>query len=216
LDREQAKLVGPFGSTTRANARLLALTRAGLLRRTLVGTINGGRKAVYSPAGRRRALVHHRPTAAGFLQHQLAVADVYHAFRSTSSELIEWQSFSAPLLPGSRLIPDGLIRTTADDQPRAIFVEADQGTESLSVWRQKAAKYVELALSGLHEGITGSATFQVVVTAPSERRARSIGRAVQEVTSKLFWITWQGSLKQASPWQPIWLRPGRDELTYLL
>jgi hypothetical protein len=33
IDREQAKIVAGFGSTTRANARLLALTRAGLLRR---------------------------------------------------------------------------------------------------------------------------------------------------------------------------------------
>ena len=37
IDREQAKIVAGFGSTTRANARLLALTRAGLLRRFFLG-----------------------------------------------------------------------------------------------------------------------------------------------------------------------------------
>src|ERR1039458_5972221 len=52
LDREQAKIVAGFQSTTRANTRLLALTRAGLLRRFFLGS-GGGRKALYalSPKG---------------------------------------------------------------------------------------------------------------------------------------------------------------------
>src|SRR5690242_10376629 len=44
VDREQAKLVAGFGSTTRANSRLLALTRSGLLRRFFLGS----RKSLYS------------------------------------------------------------------------------------------------------------------------------------------------------------------------
>ena len=48
IDREQAKVVAGFGSTTRANARLLALTRAGLLRRFFQGTVAGGAKALYT------------------------------------------------------------------------------------------------------------------------------------------------------------------------
>ena len=53
LDREQAKIVAPFHSTTRANNRLLALTNAGLLRRFFLGTSSGGQKALYalSPEG---------------------------------------------------------------------------------------------------------------------------------------------------------------------
>ena len=38
VDREAAKIVAGFGSTTRANTRLLALTRAGLLRRFFIGS----------------------------------------------------------------------------------------------------------------------------------------------------------------------------------
>lgn len=49
LDREMAKAAAGFGSTTRANARLLKLTRAGLLRRCYIGTVASGRKAVYTP-----------------------------------------------------------------------------------------------------------------------------------------------------------------------
>ena len=48
IDREQAKTVAGFSSTTRANARLLLLTRAGLLRRFFLGTIAGGAKALYT------------------------------------------------------------------------------------------------------------------------------------------------------------------------
>src|ERR1039457_1587009 len=46
-DREQVKIAAGFGSTTRVNTRLLALTRAGLLRRFFLGS-GGGRKALYA------------------------------------------------------------------------------------------------------------------------------------------------------------------------
>jgi len=48
IDREQAQMVAGFHSITRANTRLLALTRAGLLKRFYLATVNGGKKAVYS------------------------------------------------------------------------------------------------------------------------------------------------------------------------
>src|SRR4051812_39611471 len=48
IDREQAKIVAGFASTTRTNARLLALSRAGLLRRFFLGTTGGGQKALYA------------------------------------------------------------------------------------------------------------------------------------------------------------------------
>src|SRR5665213_336542 len=53
IDREQAKVVAGFGSTTRANARLLGLSQAGFLRRFFWGTVGGARKALYalSPRG---------------------------------------------------------------------------------------------------------------------------------------------------------------------
>ena len=48
IDREQAKVVAGFGSTTRANARLLGLSQAGFLRRFFWGTVGGARKALYA------------------------------------------------------------------------------------------------------------------------------------------------------------------------
>jgi len=45
IDREMAKAVAGFQSTTRANTRLLKLTRLGLLHRFFVGTVRAGLKA---------------------------------------------------------------------------------------------------------------------------------------------------------------------------
>ena len=92
VDREQAKVVAGFGSTTRANARLLALTRAGLLSRFFLGTTAGGAKALYtlSQKGAQLAKVPHRGfrrrkdqalVADFFVQHQLAVNEIYCALK---------------------------------------------------------------------------------------------------------------------------------------
>src|SRR5262245_58423572 len=92
VDREQAKIVAGFGSTTRANARLLGLTRHGVLRRFFQGTTAGGAKALYAisekgarlagvpETGPRRA--QDRSVVADFfIQHQLAINDVYCALK---------------------------------------------------------------------------------------------------------------------------------------
>src|SRR5205085_9449184 len=90
IDREQAKLVAGFGSTTRVNARLLPLTRAGLLRRFFLGTTAGGAKALYSLSERGARLVGVPETgprrrndeaivADFFVEHQLATNEVYCA-----------------------------------------------------------------------------------------------------------------------------------------
>src|SRR5436305_10370276 len=84
VDREQAKIVAGFGSTTRVNARLLLLTRAGLLRRFFMGTTLGGAKALYALTAKGARLVgtplrgprqrQDEILVAGyFVQHQLAV-----------------------------------------------------------------------------------------------------------------------------------------------
>src|SRR5215475_5187725 len=52
IDREQAKKIAGFRSTTRANDRLLKLTRTGFLRRFFLGTRAGGTKAIYSLSAR--------------------------------------------------------------------------------------------------------------------------------------------------------------------
>src|SRR3954470_23100049 len=57
IDREQAKCIASFGSTARANSRLLALTRTGFLRRFFLGTVGGARKSLYALSPKGAALV---------------------------------------------------------------------------------------------------------------------------------------------------------------
>ena len=57
IDREMATIIAPFGSPTRAKLRLLELTRAGFLLQYVVGTIHGGRKAIYRLSAKGAALL---------------------------------------------------------------------------------------------------------------------------------------------------------------
>ena len=88
IDREQAKVVAGFGSTTRANARLLALTRARFLHRFFWGTVGGARRSLYSLSahGAAQAGVPYRRPRRGqgevlatdsFSAHQLEVNEMY-------------------------------------------------------------------------------------------------------------------------------------------
>src|SRR5689334_24695546 len=88
VDRELAKDIAGFNSTTRANARLLALTQAGLLKRTFVGSIAGGRRAVYRLS--KKALEQFSPDSVAredkehselFLKHQLKCNEIYAIVR---------------------------------------------------------------------------------------------------------------------------------------
>lgn len=110
IDREQARRVGGFGSVTRVNAQLLALTRAGMLRRFFVGTTAAGQKALYSLAPKGAGLVgapprgirHRRDavlTADFFVQHQLAVNEIYCAVKYGRSPAVgfrRWIAFRNP------------------------------------------------------------------------------------------------------------------------
>src|ERR1035438_604819 len=89
IDREMTKLVAGFSSTRRANARLLQLTRTGLLRRFFVGSIAHGRKAVYTLSPKGSELVAaklggiSRPAGRlvvgdAFVEHQTSINEIYH------------------------------------------------------------------------------------------------------------------------------------------
>lgn len=221
VDREQASAVAPFSSKTRANARLLALTRAGVLRRVVLGTISGGRRAIYSRAD-RPSFTKRGQTAAGGtpvfgLLHQLAVNDVYvSALHGTESCVISWRTFDRPLDQTLSLIPDGYFEAKSQDRNDAFFVEVDRGTESLDRWRIKVGRYVALATSGLFEREFRLPRFGVVVVAPSERRLQGIRSAVAAETHKLFFFSTHSAIKRDGFWSSIWLRPRADEMEPLL
>jgi len=229
VDREQVKIVAGFGSTTRANARLLALTRTGLLKRFFLGS-GGGRKALYtlSPKGALAADVPcrgpRRPqdallVADYFVGHQLAVNGIYCALKYGTIPIpqvsfINWLTFHEPVAPGISLIPDGYVEFATPIGIAACFLEVDLGHESLAVWKRKIQHYVQLALSGKYRTQFKHERFRVLIVANSERRLHSIRKAVSEITQKIFWFATFESAHNRF-FAPVWFRPADNKPTTL-
>lgn len=226
IDREQAKTVAGFGSTTRVNARLLRLTQTGFLKRFFMGTTAGGAKALYalSLKGARAIGVPLRGPqrrkdeaiiADYFVEHQLAVNEVYCRlkFRACPPGISFrlWMAFSEPITEGLRLIPDGYVELGTSAGVIAAFLEVDLGTESLSVWKEKVRQYLQLAVSGEFLRRFGAERFRVLVIAHSERRLHSIRETVRTLTDKLFWFADQRAVQEKDFFAPIWFRPKGDD-----
>jgi hypothetical protein len=226
VDREQAKIVGNFGSTTRVNARLLALTRAGLLRRFFLGTAFGGKKSLYtlSPKGALSAGVplrgpHRRKDealAADFaIQHQLTVNEMYCSMKygvlPKGCDFLRWQSFFGPILPGLKLIPDGYVELNTPTGVYAAFLEVDLGHEHGPVWKEKVDRYLELGLSDAVEAKRYRRPFRVLAIFPTERRLRSIRKVVVKSTDKIFWFASLESIRKGGLFGPVWLRATGDD-----
>ena len=225
VDREQVRLVGGFGSTTRVNTRLLALTRVGLLRRFFLGW-GGGRKALYAlsikgaqlagvpcrgPRRRNDELL----VADHFVQHQLSINQVYCALKFGPSPLTHvrfhrWLYFHEPLVSGLSLLPDGYIEFSTPSGMVGSFLEVDLGQEPLSIWKEKTRNYLQLALSGEFQKQFGYATFRVIVLANSDRRRHSIRKTVAAITEKIFWFATLDSIAGDKFFGPVWLRPVGD------
>jgi hypothetical protein len=228
VDREQAKLVARFGSTTRANTRLLSLTRAGLLRRCFLGTTAGGTKALYmlSPKGAQAVGVplrgpHRRKDEAliadFFVEHQLHINEMYCALKYRPIPISgvtfrRWRTFVEPLTSGIRLIPDGYVELETPSGIVSAFLEVDLGNESLAVWKEKVNNYLQLAVSGEVERRFGQERFRVLVIAHSERRARSLRTVIAATTDKIFWLASLESIDRHGFFSSLWLRP-RSETT---
>ncbi len=230
VDREMAKVVAGFRSTTRANTRLLKLTRAGLLKRFFVGTIGAGRKAIYSLAPSAASLVDsplrlvRQPrgtTVFGeqFVGHQLALNQVDLAFarhqRPSLVETFRWRTVLKSVSSSLRLIPDAYTEWTAAQSGRAAFIEVDLGTETLKRWREKVRMYLQFATSGELASTFGHQRFRVLVITNSERRLNNIRRTVLRQTDKIFWFATLESINREGIWSPIWLRPAGEQLLSL-
>src|ERR1700722_192884 len=227
VDREQAKVVAGFGSTTRANARLLALTRAGLLRRFFLGTIAGGAKAIYtlslkgarivevSESGPRRRQ-DEAVVADFFIQHQLAINEVYCALKygnrtPAGITFHLWKGFPKRPVPGLRLIPVGYVELETQFGIVAAWFEVDLGHERPRVWRDKVQNYLDLAVTGNFEREFKQRQFRVLVVADSERRLDAIRAVVLSATDKLFWFATFESIRSHGIFGPIWRRPKSEQ-----
>jgi len=232
VDREQAKRIAGFGTTTQVNARLLRLTRAGLLRRSFIGTTNGGQKALYmlSLNGAKlvdvpfRSLRRRRDevlTANFFVTHQLSVNEIhcdlkFRPIPITEAKVERWLDFFEPLEAGIRLIPDGYVEIRFGQKMVAAFLEVDLGTEGVSVWKRKIENYVRYAISGAFEKRFGQPQFRVLVVASTDRRMRSLKATTQSITEKIFWFTTVDSIRRDGFWSTVWLRTKDGERHSLL
>jgi len=230
IDRETAKLVAGFGSTTRANARLLRLTQAGLLRRFFTGTIGSGRKAVYTLSPKGAALVNLEMDVINrggdrlvvgdrFVTHQTAINQVYVAVKyqpAPNVRLGRWHMFRSALSEAIKLKPDGYFELHSAAPVRPMFLEVDLGTEALKVWQQKTTLYLQLALSGEFQRLFRQPQFRVLVVANSEKRLAHVRRTVAQQTNKIFWFTTLEIIERHGLWSACWLRPAGDQSLALL
>jgi hypothetical protein len=226
VDGEQAQIVGGFGSRSRTNRRLRALTQAGLLRRFFLGTASAGRKAIYalSEKGAFAVDVPHRGLRRRrdgiiatdyFVAHQLAINAIYCNLKYRPIPLSEvtfqrWLPFFHPLADNLPLIPDGYLELTTPQGVVGHFLEVDLGNEAGAVWRMKTENYLKLAISGDVERLIGQRRFRVLVLANSERRMRSIRAVVSKTVEKIFWFSTLTAAEGDGFFAPVWLRPRGD------
>ena len=224
--RDHLRVAAGFHSTTRVNARLLALTRERLLRRFFIAS-GVGQKALYALSPKGGQLVHlpargpRRPqdkllVADFFVIHQLAVNDLYCDLKFGDSlpedaQFVNWIAFFEPITPAVALIPDGYVEVRHHGKTVAAFLEVDLGHERLAVWTAKAKHYVELAVSGAFEKHFRQPRFRVLVIVNSKRRLQSIRATVAHTTEKLFWFATQDDVRGEKFTGPVWLRPEGDD-----
>jgi hypothetical protein len=224
IDREQAKLVAGFGSTTRANTRLLALYREGLLRRFFQGTAAGGKKALYglSSKGARLIDAPHAKLRYGndellatnfFVAHQLRVNSIYCAVRYlpipvSGVTFARWVTFSLPV--ASRLTPDGYFEITSPQGVVGSFLEVDLGHEGSTVWKAKVESYLRYAASGDFAKQFGQSRYRVLVVTNTQKRMQVLRSLIRRFSDKVFWLASLELIDRDGFWSASWLRPADE------
>lgn len=232
IDREQTKKIAGFKSTTRANDRLLKLTRTGFLRRFFLGTRAGGTKAIYSLSikGARAVQIEGRlirrknnSLLVGdlFVEHQLTVNSIWIAAKFTpipvpDVQFVRWLIFPTALSKSTPLMPDGYFELRSTSGMYCLFCEVDRGTESLKVWSRKISLYLQLAASGEFQTLFKQNRFRVLVAVSSERRMNILRRNAALQTEKIFWFAPLEEINRKGLFGPIWKRPVGEQKVSLL
>ena len=192
-----------------------------------LGATAGARKSLYalSRKGAELAEVQYRGprlrndeilVANSFVQHQLALNQIYCALKTASAPIPglmfeRWLTFYEPLTPHLRLIPDGYFELKPPSGASAFFLELDLGNEGMKVWKEKVRNYLQLAISGDFERRFAQSRFHVLVILNSERRITSIRKVVRASTEKIFWLTTIETFHAKGLFAPIWFRPKGDD-----
>ena len=222
VDRDQAMAFAGFRSITRANARLLRLAKAGLLKRLFIGTMTGNRKALYLLSNKGAAVVGvklwhlyrrsgERLVVDPIVEHQLTVnavrIAVSHQQPPTATRLLKWMVFTEPISTEAPIAPDGYFEIQSLTANHPMFLEVDRGTEGQKIWKKKTESYLRLAMTGEFARRFGQERFRVLVVVNSQRRLDSIRTSVAKHTEKIFWFATLQTINSDGFWSTVWLRP---------
>ena len=217
-----------FRSLTRANTRLAALVKTGLLARKQLPVIpgHGGAQALYhlGPASHSTLNIEPSLIRAQTRQisrwdgrqtnHVIAANQVLVDFISAAHQNPDIHTLAFRSEPelrqvfvGRPLVPDGWFAWAANGKRFNCFLEIDLGHEGQLQWRKKVLDYLAYAESGSHAEIFSYRSFRVAVLAAAAKRLENL-RRTSEHADHLFVF---GQLRGIAPetiFGRAWL-PGR-------
>jgi len=238
MRRSQIIDLGFFGSVGRANARLLRLTRAGLLRRVRLPIETNGQQFVYrAGTGAARILAEDLQTDEAAvlrrlgqisplcLAHTLRIVDVRLAIQRAVTargltiakwlpELLCRHEYETRTGSGAWraqvLKPDAYVEISAGGRSWPHFVEVDLGHVSASRFVEKLQGYGRYLSSGIFEESYGASAFDVLVVTTGEGRGEHLGRldGVSPGSAPRLWVTTFSALGKLGVGGPIWRGSG--------
>ena len=223
LSRDQVMALAQFRSLTRANTRLGALVRAGVLKRKTLPVYpgHGDAQALYYLGRASRLFLTLDDSVISQLVRQVSrwdLSQVEHV-RAANQALIALVSCldgvnalatSFRTEPELRrrfldhaLVPDAWVEWTFQARRYNCFLEIDLHHEGLHVWREKVLAYLAYAESGLHQEHFGYQAFRVLVLAGSAKRLEGLRHAAS-AAGRLFLFAETGNLSPEAAISPIW------------
>jgi hypothetical protein len=237
-----------FSSTVRCNARLRQLFDHKFVARYYPPIAPYGAQALYTvgtaalPLVARRLemelpevrLYHRRSKTPNFIEHTLAIVEVWLAFREVFGNHAEWEmerwlpellcrhEYEIRAAGGhwrkEAFKPDAFVRLARRDADvfQSYFIEVDLGHTSSRQFLGKSLAHQRYLESGLFENHFDTDSFRTLVITTGERRLQNLLALVTDHNSDLFWFTTFDEVKQHTIIDPIWHTPSDTALCGLL
>lgn len=228
-----------FTSTARANARLRQLFDHKFVTRFYPPVAPYGAQALYIVGPTALPLVarrlgmelpevqryHRRSKTPTFIEHTLAIVDVWLAFREaleghSAWELERWlpellchHEYDIRASGGQwrkeTFKPDAFVRLAQRDADvfRSYFIEVDLGHTSSRQFLKKLKTHARYLESGLFRESFETDSFRTLVITTGQRRLNNLKSLVAAQNSDLFWFTTFADLKQQGALNAIWQVP---------
>lgn len=237
-----------FTSTARCNARLRQLFDHRFVTRFYPPVAPYGSQALYTVGTAALPLVarrlemelpevqsyYRRSKTPTFIEHTLAIVDVWLAFREALNKHSEWELEDwLPELQcrheydiradGGRwrkeaFKPDAFVRLARRDEDvfRSYFIEVDLGHTSSRQFLNKLLTHQRYLESGLFRESFETDSFRTLVVTTGQRRLNNLRSLVATQGSELFWFTTFAALQKQDALAPIWSVPGTTGLVSVI